>query len=372
MRRMVIAGFLVNDPWPHTNRGPTQTVRTRRAVFQRFVWGIMMLWGINMIYGQTLDITGSIVDASGAGATGCDVTLVNTGVKVSAGTDGSFNISDVMSIGSLANNTKFTYTEGTRLYFTSTSTNPVHITVKNANGRKVTDILNQRLSAGEYSIEPLAYIPAGSRSGVYYIKVDMGKYTSTNMMPYVGLSNSQKGLVKVHSSSAGSSGNNTSSSRKILSKTSAETDVLSISCNGIFQKSIDVTKDSKDLGKITVYGKPNLVFAYTDDQSYWESGAYGNPLIKMPVMDSLSKIGVSFKYAYSPSNICQPSRASVMLSQFAGTHRSGFDRPTILSISDAEFAKSYPVLLRKGGYKSAFMGKFGFGVTATKKQKRIL
>jgi arylsulfatase A-like enzyme len=114
--------------------------------------------------------------------------------------------------------------------------------------------------------------------------------------------------------------------------------------------------------------RPNIIFLLADDQRYDSMGAMGNPYAVTPNMDKLATEGVLFENAYLTSPICEPSRASIMLSQYQGTHRTGFDRPVNLTISKAEYAGSYPVLLRKAGYRTCFVGKFGFAVA----EKKIL
>jgi arylsulfatase A-like enzyme len=94
----------------------------------------------------------------------------------------------------------------------------------------------------------------------------------------------------------------------------------------------------------------------------------GNEYIKTPNCDQLARDGVLFENAFHSSPICEPSRASIMLSQHLSKHQCGFDRPTDRSISFAEFSKSYPVSLRKAGYRTGFVGKFGFPVTKEKIQ----
>ncbi|TLX71790.1 DUF4976 domain-containing protein [Labilibacter sediminis] len=112
--------------------------------------------------------------------------------------------------------------------------------------------------------------------------------------------------------------------------------------------------------------KPNIIFFLTDDQRWDAFGFMGNKYIQTPNCDQLANNGIIFNNTYHVVPICQPSRASFMLSQYVGTHQCGFDKPAIYSISEAEFAQSYPVKIREAGYFTGIVGKFGFPITKEK------
>jgi arylsulfatase A-like enzyme len=106
----------------------------------------------------------------------------------------------------------------------------------------------------------------------------------------------------------------------------------------------------------------------SDDQRWDAMGCMGNPVIKTPNMDHLAAEGVLFENAFLTTSICMASRASVLLGQFESRHRCNFERPSNRTISYAEFDKSYPRLLQKAGYRTGFIGKFGFAVSKDKIQ----
>lgn len=101
--------------------------------------------------------------------------------------------------------------------------------------------------------------------------------------------------------------------------------------------------------------KPNFIFILTDDQSYGMMGCDGNPLTKTPNIDRLAKDGVFFDRAYITSAICTPSRISILLSQFERKHGVNFNSGT--SVAPEAWAKSYPVVMRKHGYYTGYIGK---------------
>jgi arylsulfatase A-like enzyme len=105
--------------------------------------------------------------------------------------------------------------------------------------------------------------------------------------------------------------------------------------------------------------KPNIVFLLADDMRWDAMGCAGNPIIKTPNLDAISSAGVRFKNAFVTTSICAASRASILTGLYERTHRYTFDTKPI---TVEHIAISYPVLLRKAGYRTGFVGKFGVGV----------
>jgi arylsulfatase A-like enzyme len=102
---------------------------------------------------------------------------------------------------------------------------------------------------------------------------------------------------------------------------------------------------------------PNIIFLMSDDQTTYSMGCYGNKDVQTPNLDQLSADGITFDNHYVTTAICMASRATVM----TGMHE--FKTGTNFSHGDMmleTWQQSYPVLLRKNGYHTAFAGKFGF------------
>lgn len=113
--------------------------------------------------------------------------------------------------------------------------------------------------------------------------------------------------------------------------------------------------------------RPNIVFLLSDDHRWDLMGCMGHPVIKTSELDRLAADGTLFENAFATSPSCMPSRASILLGQFESRHRCGFDMDlTNRTVTRAEFANSYPVLLRNAGYRTGYAGKFGFPVTQDK------
>ncbi len=100
--------------------------------------------------------------------------------------------------------------------------------------------------------------------------------------------------------------------------------------------------------------RPNIVFILTDDQRYDAMSCAGHPWLKTPNMDRLAEEGVLFSNAFVTTSLCSPSRASFLTGCYAHAHEvfmnNGRDpNPSI---------PTFPQLLRKAGYRTAFIGKW--------------
>ncbi|MBU2929880.1 sulfatase-like hydrolase/transferase [Winogradskyella psychrotolerans] len=109
--------------------------------------------------------------------------------------------------------------------------------------------------------------------------------------------------------------------------------------------------------------QPNIIFLMTDDQRWDNFGCYGRPEFKTDNIDKLAEEGVVFDRAYYPVAICMPSRATIMSGRYLSNHRVGFSYPNNLTFSKSDFRDTYPAQLKQAGYRTGFVGKFGFPVT---------
>ena len=104
--------------------------------------------------------------------------------------------------------------------------------------------------------------------------------------------------------------------------------------------------------------RPNIIFLLTDDQRWDTLGCYGNRIIKTPNIDALSNDGMTFDRAFVTSSICAPNRACILTGQYAARHGMwSFDSP----LTPEQLANTYPALLKKAGYRTGFIGKYGVG-----------
>jgi len=104
--------------------------------------------------------------------------------------------------------------------------------------------------------------------------------------------------------------------------------------------------------------RPNLVVLLTDDQRWDAMGCVGNSIIQTPEMDRLAEEGTLFTNAFVTTSICAASRASIFTGQYERTHGCNFNTGPLRRPG---LEKSYPMLLRRAGYETAFVGKYGVG-----------
>jgi arylsulfatase A-like enzyme len=84
----------------------------------------------------------------------------------------------------------------------------------------------------------------------------------------------------------------------------------------------------------------------------------GNPIIHTPHMDDLAENGVKFANAFVTTSICASSRASILSGQYVRRH--GINN-FATSFSEDALAQTYPLLLRRSGYRIGCVGKHGVG-----------
>jgi arylsulfatase A-like enzyme len=130
---------------------------------------------------------------------------------------------------------------------------------------------------------------------------------------------------------------------------------LRVSAAGLGALSLDArTPGGREAGE-----RPNILFILTDDQRFDTMGCAGNPIIRTPNVDALAREGVRFERAFVTTPICAASRASILTGTFERTHTYTFTTPPP---GRALVDISYPLLLRKAGYRTGFVGKLGVAV----------
>ena len=114
--------------------------------------------------------------------------------------------------------------------------------------------------------------------------------------------------------------------------------------------------------------RPNIIFLMTDDQRCDNLGCYGRPEFRTTNIDQLARQGVTFDNAYYAVSICMPSRVTMMTGRYISSHQVGFSPPYDRTLSQSDFRDSYPAQLKAAGYRTGFVGKFGFNVTETSRR----
>ena len=99
--------------------------------------------------------------------------------------------------------------------------------------------------------------------------------------------------------------------------------------------------------------KPNIVFILSDDHRWNHMGFMDHPWIQTPNMDRMAKEGMVFNNAFCTTSLCSPSRASFVTGQYAHKHgvKNNITPWNNKNVTVLE-------LLKQGGYKTAFIGKW--------------
>ena len=105
--------------------------------------------------------------------------------------------------------------------------------------------------------------------------------------------------------------------------------------------------------------RPNILFFLVDDQRDDLISSAGHPVIQTPTIDILAEKGIRFTNAFVTTSICGASRASILTSLYESKHGYTFGKSPLKT----EFiSNSYPVLMKRSGYQTGFIGKFGVSI----------
>jgi arylsulfatase A-like enzyme len=105
--------------------------------------------------------------------------------------------------------------------------------------------------------------------------------------------------------------------------------------------------------------RPNIVVLLADDMRWDAMSCVGHPFLKTPNLDRLAAGGTRFENAFVTTSICCVSRASILTGQYARRH-GVHDFKTPVENLDS----MYPMLLRRGGYYTGFIGKWGIAAAS--------
>ncbi len=103
---------------------------------------------------------------------------------------------------------------------------------------------------------------------------------------------------------------------------------------------------------------PNIVYMMSDELAYFELGHMGNPYMKTPRIDQMSKEGLRFTNALAASPVCAPLRGCFMTGKHSG-HASvrANDGGTPLRAEEETIAS----MLKQKNYATGGFGKWGAG-----------
>jgi len=113
--------------------------------------------------------------------------------------------------------------------------------------------------------------------------------------------------------------------------------------------------------------KPNIILIVADDLGYGDLGCYGQQQIQTPYIDQMAAEGMRFTDYYAGSTVCAPSRCSLMTGLHTGHCYIRGNEEVLpmgqlpLPLESVTVAK----LLKKCGYTTALVGKWGLGGPGT-------
>jgi arylsulfatase A-like enzyme len=109
--------------------------------------------------------------------------------------------------------------------------------------------------------------------------------------------------------------------------------------------------------------QPNLIWIMADDLGYADLGCYGQKVITTPNLDRMAKEGMRFTHFYAGATVCAPSRSVLMTGLHHGHTRMswqcGPENPAAQALKEGDVTVAS--VLKKAGYKTALIGKWGLG-----------
>lgn len=113
--------------------------------------------------------------------------------------------------------------------------------------------------------------------------------------------------------------------------------------------------------------KPNIIFVLSDDLAQGDLGCYGQKLIQTPSLDRMAREGTRFTQAYCGTTVCAPSRTSLLIGKHTGHSPIRANREIGAEGQMPLPAGTFTVaqLLKRSGYATACVGKWGMGMFDT-------
>ncbi|MDP6354301.1 MAG: sulfatase-like hydrolase/transferase [Planctomycetota bacterium] len=122
---------------------------------------------------------------------------------------------------------------------------------------------------------------------------------------------------------------------------------------------IKTTAAATALSGLNIHGeqadnKPNLLFVFTDQQSFDMLGCYGNEQIQTPNLDRLAKESVRFEYCIASTPVCTPMRGMLLSGQHP-LKNGAFSNDVCMLPGKGKY---FGEVLRDNGYRTGYIGKW--------------
>lgn len=113
--------------------------------------------------------------------------------------------------------------------------------------------------------------------------------------------------------------------------------------------------------------KPNIIYILADDMGYADLGCYGAKDIKTPNIDKLAANGIRFTQHYAGTAVSAPSRCSLITGLHTGHTqvRGNMQWKPYGQVPLETNTVTIASQLKKAGYNTAIIGKWGLGVEGT-------
>lgn len=116
--------------------------------------------------------------------------------------------------------------------------------------------------------------------------------------------------------------------------------------------------DQKLNTAIKIDKKPNIIFLFSDDQSFKDVHALGNKEIRTPTMDKLAEQGVTLTHAFNMGGwngaVCVASRAMLI----SGRSIWRAEQVSKQFAKNVDLDKTWPRLMQSAGYETYMTGKW--------------
>ncbi len=124
---------------------------------------------------------------------------------------------------------------------------------------------------------------------------------------------------------------------------------------GLISSVVSLCKTAEAVSADEKQISPNILFILCDDLRWDVFSFMNHPIVKTPNIDKLANNGAVFTNCFVTTSLCSPSRASFLTGQYIHTHKVVFNDEK-QELYDT--ALTFPKLLQKSGYKTAYIGKW--------------